>query len=234
MPQKKGNGGYGLEQYDENNGQYMEDGLPNKSYENPDEKILNSVGLEIDDLDFDIINEKLNKELGFNEENEEFDWIFNLTDEELDGIFNEENEEIEQEIQIPDNFELKNGILSYSKDGIKKLKNGGFLTIYDIDQIDLEKLIEDNNYLLDPENGTFSRRKDVWGERQNYSYDLTKDDNIFSPVQLTIDSNGKYHIVDGYHRVWAMYNSGIKKADFLVSKRSKENYNNKAMKYFNL
>ena len=80
-------------------------------------------------------------------------------------------------------------------------------------------MIEDNNYLLDPENGTFSRRKDIWGERQNYSYDLKKDDNIFSPVQLTIDSNGKYHIVDGDHRVWAMYNSGIKKADFLVFKK---------------
>lgn len=229
MPVKLGKGGEGQEQYNPNDGKYVEDGIPNKSYDNPDEnKIINSMGLNYEDFELEVLDDELNDLLGIY--NEELD--LNVEDD-LDNVLSNDlnwlDEESEQEIQIPDNFELKNGILSYSKDGIKKLKNGGFLTIYDIDQIDLEKLIEDNNYLLDPENGTFSRRKDVWGERQNYSYDLKKDENIFSPVQLTIDSNGKYHIVDGNHRVWAMYNSGIKKADFLVSKKSKQNFKNEQL-----
>ena len=65
MPQKRGNGGYGPEDYDANNGQYVEDGVPNKSYDNPNEKILGSMGLEKDDLDFEIINDELDEELGF-------------------------------------------------------------------------------------------------------------------------------------------------------------------------
>ena len=51
MPQKEGNGGYGLERYDPNTGKYMIDGVTNKSYDNPEEKkILNSMGLEKEDI----------------------------------------------------------------------------------------------------------------------------------------------------------------------------------------
>ena len=51
MPQKMGNGGHGPEDYNANNGQYVEDGIPNSSYDNPDEKILGSMGLTKDELD---------------------------------------------------------------------------------------------------------------------------------------------------------------------------------------
>ena len=42
MPEKIGNGGNGLEDYNPNDGKYVEDGVPNKSYDNPieEKKIL--------------------------------------------------------------------------------------------------------------------------------------------------------------------------------------------------
>ena len=50
MPKKLGNGGEGLEEFNPNDGQYIEDGVPNKSYDNPEEnKILNSMGIDQSD-----------------------------------------------------------------------------------------------------------------------------------------------------------------------------------------
>lgn len=46
MPLKLGNGGYGPEEYNEHDGKYKTDGVPNKSYDNPNEKILNVMGLK--------------------------------------------------------------------------------------------------------------------------------------------------------------------------------------------
>lgn len=39
MPEKLGNGGHSLENYDPNTGKYKTDGVPNKYYDNPDEKL---------------------------------------------------------------------------------------------------------------------------------------------------------------------------------------------------
>lgn len=229
MPVKLGNGGNGLEDYNPNDGKYVEDGVPNKSYDNPEEdEILKAI-----EKDFE---KELLKLLGFDEE---LDKIEEQQDFDEEDYYNPEedliwlDEDEEDEFEIPSNYELKDGVLSYSNDAKKRLEQGGYFNIYEIVRVDLDKLIKDNSYLLNPENGTFSRRKEIWGERDNYSFDPKKDDNIHSPVQLTIDSNGNYHIVDGNHRVWAMYNSGIKKADFLVSKKSIKNYENEqAMKLF--
>lgn len=50
MPKKLGNGGEGLEEFNPNDGQYIEDGVPNKSYDNPEEeKVLNAMGLNLSD-----------------------------------------------------------------------------------------------------------------------------------------------------------------------------------------
>ena len=46
MPVKLGNGGYSQENYDPNTGKYSEDGIPNKSYENPNERIKLSANQE--------------------------------------------------------------------------------------------------------------------------------------------------------------------------------------------
>lgn len=46
MPEKLGNGGHGPENYDPNTGKYETDGQPNKSYDNPEENILGSLGIE--------------------------------------------------------------------------------------------------------------------------------------------------------------------------------------------
>lgn len=47
MPKKLGNGGEGLEEFNPNDGQYIEDGIPNKSYDNPEEeKAMELMGLD--------------------------------------------------------------------------------------------------------------------------------------------------------------------------------------------
>ena len=53
--------------------------------------------------------------------------------------------------------------------------------------------------------------------------------NYYSPIRLR-GSNGNYRVIDGNHRIWALYNSGFKKADVLVEKDNEERKN--AMKYF--
>lgn len=45
MAEKLGNGGHSLENYDPATGKYIEDGKPNSSHNNPNEQILNSMGL---------------------------------------------------------------------------------------------------------------------------------------------------------------------------------------------
>lgn len=60
MPYKLGNGGEGQEQYDPNTGKYVADGKPNSSYDNPQEnKILNSMGLEKEDIHINYKNSNL-------------------------------------------------------------------------------------------------------------------------------------------------------------------------------
>lgn len=46
MPVKLGNGGHSQENYDPNTGKYSEDGIPNKRYDNPNEKLFNSMGIK--------------------------------------------------------------------------------------------------------------------------------------------------------------------------------------------
>lgn len=51
MPTKKGNGGHGQENYDPNTGKYVEDGVPNEYYDNPDEEV--DIDLEVENMIFD-------------------------------------------------------------------------------------------------------------------------------------------------------------------------------------
>lgn len=49
MPLKLGNGGHGLEEYNEHDGKYKTDGIPNKSYNNPEEEsFFETLGLNND------------------------------------------------------------------------------------------------------------------------------------------------------------------------------------------
>lgn len=78
--------------------------------------------------------------------------------------------------------------------------------------VDLKDVIK-INHLDDQNSGTFSRRQDMWGEEPElYWYSKDKDTNLNSPIRLR--SNLK--VIDGNHRLWALYNMGYSKAEVLV------------------
>lgn len=59
MPEKLGGGGNIQENYDPNTGKYATDGIPNKYYDNPEEKALNSIGLSSEEIPSNIKEYKI-------------------------------------------------------------------------------------------------------------------------------------------------------------------------------
>lgn len=155
---------------------------------------------DLDDVDFE------NDPLLYLDDDEEFD---------LDK---------EQRNQISRLRASNKGKVYYIPQDIKTLLNKekqryGWLNNYDIKEVDLEKVIKDNG-LDNPEHGMFSRRVDRWGEDPSlYYYNKGKEDWLYSPIRLTSDGR----IVDGNHRLWALYNNGYSKAEVLVPKQSRIN-----------
>lgn len=131
MLTKPGNGGHGLETYDPKNGQYVEDGKPNKSYDNPEEKIesnidfsdegefsyLNDIDLS-DSGDFSYLDDMdLTKETS----NEEAEELFTLINDEL---FDEENKNSILTLPSEDKLALlENSSSGYDLEKLKKLSN---------------------------------------------------------------------------------------------------------------
>jgi len=90
---------------------------------------------------------------------------------------------------------------------------------YSFKIIDLKDVIEKNN-LDKPEHGMFSRRVEIWGEEPElYWYSKDKDTNLNSPIRLRSDLT----IIDGNHRLYALYNMGYSKAEVLVYDPNKLN-----------
>lgn len=90
----------------------------------------------------------------------------------------------------------------------------GWLDTFEFRVVDLEKIIKENG--LDNHNhGMFSRRMNIWGDNPDlYYYDMNKEDWLYSPIRL----NASGRIIDGNHRLYALYNNGYKYAEVLVPK----------------
>ncbi len=83
---------------------------------------------------------------------------------------------------------------------------------YTIKEVNLKDVIK-RNKLDNPNHGMFSRRTSVWGEEPElYWYSKDKDNERINPIRLTQDLK----IMDGNHRLWALYNMGYGKAEVLV------------------
>ena len=90
----------------------------------------------------------------------------------------------------------------------------GWLDTFEFRVVDLEKIIKENG-LDNANHGMFSRRISVWGDNPDlYYYDTNKEDWLYSPIRL----NASGRIIDGNHRLWALYNNGYKYAEVLVPK----------------
>lgn len=90
----------------------------------------------------------------------------------------------------------------------------GWLDTFEFRVVDLEKIIKENG-LDNTDHGMFSRRISVWGDDPDlYYYDMNKEDWLYSPIRL----NASGRIIDGNHRLYALYNNGYKYAEVLVPK----------------
>ena len=87
---------------------------------------------------------------------------------------------------------------------------------YSFKIVELKDVIEKNN-LDNPEHGAFSRRTSIWGnEPELYWYSKDKDNERYNPIRLT----NNLKVMDGNHRLWALYNMGYKNAEVLVKNNS--------------
>ena len=83
---------------------------------------------------------------------------------------------------------------------------------YSFKVVDLKDVIE-RNHLDNPDHGMFGRRTFIWGEEPElYWYSQSKDNERINPIRLTQD----LRIMDGNHRLYALYNMGYAKAEVLV------------------
>lgn len=131
MPEKLGNGGHSLENYDPNTGKYKTDGVPNKYYDNPDEKKtarnekrLNNLNLwrdmgEISDEEYEKEYKELHKSI------ESFDIDVNYMTQ----------EELLTEIGMHKDFFVENGVHlvgfdNYSFGGDLRLKCANFRQLH--------------------------------------------------------------------------------------------------------
>lgn len=90
----------------------------------------------------------------------------------------------------------------------------GWLRDYIVKKVKLDDIIKANG--LDNENhGMFSRRVDRWGEEPIlYYYNRNKEDWLYSPIRVRKD----LRIIDGGHRLYALWNNGYEYAEVLMPK----------------
>lgn len=180
-------------------------------------------------IDYKLIFQSTNdKKLNESEILNDVDYDLELYDDvetnEYDDYLNNPNDfdlEKEQRNQI-DRVRARNkGKTYYIPTDIKDLLTKenyryGWLDTFDFKVIDLEKIIKENG-LDNPKHGMFYRRMDRWGDNPDlYYYDTNKEDWLYSPIRL----NASGRIIDGNHRLWALYNNGYKYAEVLAPKES--------------
>ena len=103
MPEKIGNGGHSLENYDENTGKYVADGTPNKSYNNPEEQTaMKMFGLSSDESIEDVDDWMFEDE----PENDPFDLV--REDKDSFVVDKDRLEAIKSELEY-DGFETEEG-----------------------------------------------------------------------------------------------------------------------------
>ena len=175
----------------------------NSMFQSSKDRKLNESEI-LDDIDYDL-------ELDDNVENNEYD-------DYLDNP-NEFDLEKEQRNQIDSVRARNKGKTYHIPTDIKDLLTKdnyryGWLDTFEFRVVDLEKIIKENG-LDNPNHGMFSRRMDRWGDNPDlYYYDTNKEDWLYSPIRL----NASGRIIDGNHRLWALYNNGYKYAEVLVPK----------------
>ena len=80
----------------------------------------------------------------------------------------------------------------------------------------LDDILKDTDNLHD--NAMKTRRTEVWGQDPDlYKYDTTKGyyGSLQEPIRVA-KINGKFIVLDGNHRLWALANSGYKQIEVLV------------------
>lgn len=88
---------------------------------------------------------------------------------------------------------------------------------YEFKVLSLDKIMEANKLKNNPDHGMFYRRTNIWGdEPSEYHYAPSKEDWLYSPIRV----RGDYRIIDGGHRLYALYNDGYDYAEVLVPKGS--------------
>lgn len=83
-------------------------------------------------------------------------------------------------------------------------------------RIPVKTLIDDNGMYDEKVNAIASRRRDVWGkDSKDYHFVGKKVDWGNSPIRVKKE-NGKYHLIDGNHRVLALYNDGYDEVEVVL------------------
>ena len=87
---------------------------------------------------------------------------------------------------------------------------------YEFKVVRLEDVVK-KNQLDNFEHGMYSRRTNVWGTNPELYQYMKHKESQFNPIRLSQD----LRIIDGNHRIWALYNNGYTNAEVLVYKDSK-------------
>lgn len=243
MPKKIGDGGYGIEEYNEIDGKYSADGKPNNDgkLSSSDKKILeNGLNLDDDDLWSDENLLEAERQL-LDEEIDEFIKAGLIKVDTQPSKIEEEEEEYDENLEEQtfnessclDDFIKKltsafapkpqqqstkqyvrhdGETYTIPKEKIEQLEKHGWLNDYEIKEIDVKQFVESKG-LNNPQHGVFFRRQEMWGQPQDYHYDEEK---AIDEVPIRITSNGA--VIDGNHRLFALYNDGYSKAQVLVHK----------------
>lgn len=86
----------------------------------------------------------------------------------------------------------------------------------EIVRIPVKTLIDDNDMHDEKISAIASRRRDVWGkDSKDYHFVGKKVDWGNSPIRVRKE-NGKYHLIDGNHRVLALYNDGYDEVEVVL------------------
>lgn len=98
---------------------------------------------------------------------------------------------------------------------IKPLLNDPLYSDYDIEEIDVKQVVDDNDLLNNK--SILDRRSKIWG----YNFSDYHYNDIFNSNPIRLSFNGdKYTVLDGNHRLIALYNDGYDKASALVKRNS--------------
>ena len=89
---------------------------------------------------------------------------------------------------------------------------------YELKDVDLDLIANDTN--LDNDYSMADRRPQWWGNdinKYNINYEKLRNSYITDPIRVK-QSNGKWRIADGHHRIKALRNMGYNKAPVYVLK----------------